>query len=261
MAAVLRMSLLIGVLAALASPAAAQGPELCGGKAIPVRIAEAVDGGSVKLSDGRVVRLASVIAPLPIDADRKAMLRAKTLLSEIVAAKDATLYLASEAKDRYGRLTALAIELEGKTWLEAKMLERGLARVFMPANEKCAAALLQFEALARNARKEFWSEAKFGVYDAQDIAALLAAEGRFVVVEGRVRRVGDSRRRLYLDFGRRFREDFTIIVPDTVRKTLTAQASDPKSWRGKRVRVRGIVISWGGPAIELNTAQAIELLE
>jgi hypothetical protein len=120
--------------------------------------------------------------------------------------------------------------------------------------------LLQFESKARSARIGFWNEPKFGVFDAQNIEGLLAAEGRFVVVEGTVRRVGESRGRLYLDFGRRFREDFTVIVTDRLRKSLIAQGSDLKSWRGKRIRVRGILFSWGGPAMEINSGQAIELL-
>jgi len=241
--------------------AAAETPEICGGKPATVQISEVLDGASLKLSDGRVVRLANVIAPLPIDADRAAMQRSKDVLQEIANGKRATLYLSSEEKDRYGRIPAQAVSIEDKIWLEAELLKRGSARVFPAASEKCAKALLGFEAVARSSRTGIWNEARFGVMDARDEPALLAAEGRFVVVEGTIRRVGDARRRLYLDFGRRFKEDFTIIVPDTVRKSLTAQGSDPKSWRGKRVRVRGILFSWGGPAMEINLAQAIELLD
>ncbi len=241
--------------------AVAETPDVCGGRPAAVQIAEALDGASLKLADGRVVRLANVIAPLPIDADRAAMQRAKETLGAIANGKAATLYLSSADKDRYGRISAAAISIEDKVWLEAELLVRGNVRVYPPADARCAKALLAFEAVARSSRKGIWGEAKFSVMDAQNEAALLEAEGRFAVVEGSVRRVGESRRQLYLDFGRRFKEDFTIIVPDTVRKSLLAQGSDPKSWRGKRVRVRGILFSWGGPAIEITHAQAIELLD
>lgn len=241
--------------------AAAETPDICGGKPVAAQIAEAFDGASLKLSDGRIVRLANVIAPLPIDADRAAMLRSKDVLGEIANGKRATLYLSSEEKDRYGRISAQAVLVEEKIWLEAELLKRGSVRVFPAASEQCVKALLGFETVARSARLAIWSETKFGVMDAQNEAALLAADGRFAVVEGTIRRVGEARRRLYLDFGRRFKEDFTIIVPDSVRKSLIAQGSDPKSWRGKRVRVRGILFSWGGPAMEINRAQAIELLD
>jgi len=244
-----------------AGAAAAEGPEICGGKASPVQIVEALDGASLKLADGRIVRLANVIAPLPIDADRPSMQRAKDALAEIANGKQATIYLLSAAKDRYGRISAQAVSIEDKVWAEAELLERATVRVVPSPNEKCFRTLLGFEAPARSAGRGIWKEAKFSVMDAQNETALAASDGRFMVVEGRVRRVGESRRRLYLDFGRRFKEDFTIIVPENVRKHLAQQSSDPKSWRGKRVRVRGILFSWGGPAIEINMAQAIELLD
>lgn len=241
--------------------ASAQEQAACGGKPYPVRIAEALDGHSLRLADGRVVRIANLIAPLGIDGDSKALARARAALGEIVNGKDATLFLESESADRYGRLSAQAIRVEGKLWLEAHLVEHGIARVYFVTNAECAKALLQHEANARIAKAGLWAESKFAVFDAEAVDALLAAEGRFVVVEGTVRHVGEARRRLYLDFGRRFTKDFTIILPDNVRKTLAAAGSDPKSWRGKRIRVRGILFSWGGPAIELNQAQAIELLD
>jgi len=242
-------------------PAAAESPLHCGGKPVAVRIAEALDGTSLKLGDGREVKLAHVIAPLPIDGDEKAVQRAKEVLAEITHGKAATLFLASDARDRYGRISAQAILIEEKIWLEAEMLSRGIARVLPSANDKCVKVLLQYETKARATHAGFWKEAKFEIFDAENIEGLLAAEGRFALVEGTIRRVGEARGRVYLDFGRRFTEDFTIVVPDNIRKMLAAQGSDPKSWRGRRVRVRGILFSWGGPAIEVNLAQAIELLD
>jgi endonuclease YncB( thermonuclease family) len=242
-------------------PAIAQDPALCGGKPAAVRIVEALDGAALKLADGRTVRLISVIAPLPIDGESEAVMLARNALAEIANGKEASLFLSSDAKDRYGRIAAQAVLIDGKIWLEAEMLARGFARVYPTPNDKCMKALLQYEAKARSAQAGFWKDAKFGVFGAEDIEALLAAEGRFVIVEGTIRRVGEARGRIYLDFGRRFTEDFSIVVPDNIRKTLLAQGSNPKSWRGRRVRVRGILFSWGGPAIEVNLAQAIELLD
>ncbi len=257
----LRLVLGLALAAAGAGPAAAEGAALCGGKPVAVRIVEAMDGVTLKLSDGRTARLANVIGPVPLDGDAQAVARARTALGAIANGTDALLYLSSDATDRYGRISAQAVSIEGKRWLEAEMLSRGIARVFLPADDKCAKALLALEAAARAARAGLWSGEKFGVFDAAAADTLLANEGRFVIVEGVIRRVGEARGRVYLDFGRRFTEDFTIIVPDGVRKILVAQGSDPKNWRGKRIRVRGILFSWGGPAIEINLASAIERLE
>lgn len=242
-------------------PAAAEEAAVCGGKAITARITEVLDGASVRLEDGRVVRLAYVVPPMPIDGDRQALLRAKEALAEMAKDKFAAIYLSSDAIDRYGRLSAHSILIDEKIWLEGELLSRGFVRALPVADDRCMTALLSHESKARSPSKGIWTGGNFGVFDAKNIEALLEAEGRFVVVEGTVRRVGESRGRLYLDFGRRFREDFTIIVPDRTRKIFAARGSDLKSWRGKRIRVRGILFAWGGPAIEINMAQAIELLD
>lgn len=232
----------------------------CDGKQMFGRIAEAVDGASLRLADGRVIRLATVIAPLPIDGDPESVARAKAVLAEIANGKDATVFFSSDAADRYGRLSASAVMLEGKQWLEAALLARGVVRVYQAQNEKCMKALLAHEEKARAEAAGFWREAKFRVFEAEETDLLHAAAGRFAVVEGTIRRVGEARGRLYLDFGRRFTEDFTVIVPDNLRKNFAQRGSDPKSWRGKRIRVRGILFSWGGPAMEINLVQAIEFL-
>jgi micrococcal nuclease len=245
----------------LASAAVAQEAALCGGNPIPARVIEVLDANTLKLDDDRVVRFTNVILPLPIDGDSEAAMRAKKSLSEIVNGKGAAVFMSSETKDRYGRMSAHGVVIDGIGWLEAALLSRGIARVFPGPNDKCTKTLLQFEDKARALRVGLWQEPRFQILDAGAIEALLAAEGRFVVVEGVVRRVGEARGRIFLDFGRRFTEDFTIIVPDQLRKSLTALGSDPKSWRGRGVRVRGVLFSWGGPAIELNLASAIELLD
>lgn len=261
----LRLALILifglGLAASGAGTAVAGDPSLCGGKPVAVRIVEATDGVTLRLSDGRTARLASVIAPMPIDGDAQAVVRAREALGALVNGKEALVFLSSEATDRYGRLFAQAVSIEGKLWLEAEMLSRGIARVFLAPNAECAMALLALEARARASRSGLWSGETFGLFDAASTDRLLANEGRFVIVEGTIRRVGEARGRIYLDFGRRFTEDFTVIVPDKVRKSLAAQGSDPKNWRGKRIRVRGILFSWGGPAMEINVAQAIERLE
>lgn len=249
------MLLLAGFYAASAEESAP-----CGSKSELVRIIEALDGASLKLEDGRVVRLASVLPPMPLDGDRMALLRAKEALAEIANGKTAALFLSAHGKDRYSRIQAQRILIDDKIWLEAELLARGIARVLPSADDKCMTALLQHEAKARAARIGFWNESKFAVFDAENAEALLALEGRFALVEGVIRRVGEQRGRIYLDFGRRFTEDFTVIVPDRLRKVLAAKGSDPKSWRGRRIRVRGILFSWGGPAMEINLVQAIELL-
>jgi hypothetical protein len=168
----------------------------------------------------------------------------------------------ADAKDRYGRLIAQVALADEPRWLTAELVASGLLRVAPNAGElACADALLAREREARAAKKGLWAEKRFEVQKADALTELLAAKGRFAVVEGTVHRIGETSGRTYLDFGRRYTEDFTIVIPRLARDAFQAAGVDLKSMRGKRVRVRGILYSSGGPAIETRSPQALELLE
>lgn len=232
----------------------------CGGKPVAAFAAEALDATALRLADGSEIKLVTVIGPSVADGDDAAEARALAALKQLTGGRKLTVFAAAD-KDRYGRILARAVLIENNIWLEAALAEKGFLRVRPDPNENCTKALFAAEQKARAAGAGLWAEKKFQVLDARDIPALTEALGRFVIVEGTIRRVGETKPRLYLDFGRRFTEDFTIVVPNTVRTSLGAKGSDPKNWRGKRVRVRGVLISWGGPAIEINTAAAIEFVD
>ena len=231
----------------------------CGGKPVAAVAAEAIDATSLRLADGSEIKLVTVIGPSAADGDDVAEARALAALKQLTAGRKLTIFAAGD-KDRYGRILARAVRIENDIWLEAALAEKGFLRVRPDPNETCTKALLAAEQKARAAGAGLWADKKFQVLDARDIPALTEALGRFVIVEGTIRRVGETKPRLYLDFGRRFTEDFTIVIPNSLRNSLTIKGSDPKNWRGKRVRVRGVLISWGGPAIEINTAAAIEFV-
>ncbi len=146
-------------------------------------------------------------------------------------------------------------------WLQAALVADGILRVAPEAGEPaCSAALLPFEHKARVARAGLWAEARFALQNAQDLAALNAAAGRFAVVEGIVTRVGEAGGRLFLDFGRRYMEDFTLVVSREARPAFESAGVDLKALKGKKVRARGVLFPWGGPAIELRKPAALEVV-
>jgi endonuclease YncB( thermonuclease family) len=253
--------LLAGTAVALATAARSDPRSVeCGGKRTDAVAGGAIDAVTLRLADGTEVKLGGVIGPSAVDGDDAAEALALSALRKLSDGKKLAIF-AAEGKDRYGRMPARAVLIENEIWLEAAMIELGLLRVLPTGNEACAKALLAIEQKARAAQVGLWTEKKFQIFVAADVPALTEALGRFAVVEGTIRRVGDTKARLYLDFGRRFTEDFTIVVPNAVRNSLVTKGLDPKNWRGKRVRVRGVLVSWGGPAIEINATTAIELLD
>ena len=85
---------------------------------------------------------------------------------------------------------------------------------------------------------------------AEDPAGILAVRGRFAVVEGKVLSVRESGGTIYVNFGRRWSEDFTVTVLKRNERSFTAAGLALKKLAGQRVRVRGTIEERGGPWIE-----------
>lgn len=221
------------------------------------------DGMTLRLADGRELRLAGVVAANVLDGDAAAVTQAIDALNAIAAGKSLTLHGSNDVRDRYGRVVAQAA-LTGSSarWLQADLVAAGWLRAAPEASAlPCAASLLDAENEARAGRKGLWRVARFAVMAADDLAALNAATGRFAVVEGVIHHIGETASRTYLDFGRRYSKDFTIVVPRAARGGFTAARINLKSLRGQRVRVRGVLFSSGGPAIEIRQPASLELLK
>ncbi|HYD99743.1 MAG TPA: thermonuclease family protein, partial [Alphaproteobacteria bacterium] len=105
------------------------------------------DGATLVLADGTAVRL-SGIEPGPGAA---AALRGLALGREVALEADGA------ARDRYGRRVAQVRRADG-LWLQAALVERGLARVRGAADHRGALRpLLAVEAAARAARRGGWA--------------------------------------------------------------------------------------------------------
>jgi endonuclease YncB( thermonuclease family) len=226
-----------------------------------VEALSARDGATLRLKDGREVRLAGIIAANALDGDSNASVRAMDGLNALVAGKSLILY-GPKASDRYGHVVAqVAFRDDPAHWLQADLVSAGIVRVTPEmSGASCAKSLLDLEAEARAGHKGLWQEAHFNIQGAENTDALTAATGRFAVVEGVVRRVGETSSRTYLDFGRRYNQDFSIMIPRSARAGFAAAGIDLKSLRGKRVRVRGVLFSSGGPAIEIRNPASLEIV-
>ena len=84
--------------------------------------------------------------------------------------------------------------------------------------------------------------------------------GRFAIVEGVVRSVGERRDRTYLNFGRDWKDDMTVTIPKRTWTTLVERGLSAAALKGKRVRVRGVLEEWQGVAMEITAADMLEVL-
>lgn len=244
-----------------------------------VRIVDIVDGDTVVLADGREVRMIGIQAPkLPLGRKGFAAWplspEAKARLVALSKGKQATLRYGGEREDRHGRVLAhiFAAGAHGEVWLQRRMLEEGLARVYtFPDNRSCAAALLAAEQKARKDRRGIWRDPYYAVRKAGDAEALERLEGRFELVEGAVVSAALVRNRLYLNFGSDYREDFTVTVNERDIKLFQrtepwasllrqegSSGRDIRGLAGTPLRIRGWLGRYNGPEIVATHPEQIE---
>ena len=239
----------------LASPCLAA----CGrtaGRVHAVSVDERLD---IELSDGRIVRLGGLDAP---NADRGAPELAKAtrnFLSGRLIGREADLILLAGGTDRWGRTVAdLSLPDSQTRSAAAALLTAGYARVRPEFETRgCAAERLMIEEGARQAGLGIWRDPDFTVIQSSNSAELRRRAGRFVVVEGVVRRVGFARSRLYLELVPR--DGPTIVVARKLETALAREGRPVGALVGRTIRTRGALDDRFGPRIEVADPAMIEI--
>ena len=165
--------------------------------------------------------------------------------------------------DRWGRAFARIVVVDGASRLDLAhgLVEEGLALVDAgEADRLCAVELLALEATARERGLGLWASGRYKPVAADDLPRLQELVGSFALVEGRVRSVGERKQRAYLNFGEDWATDFTITIPKRSWTILRQRGVSVASLRGRKVRVRGVIDEWRGPALELVAGEMLELL-
>ncbi len=265
-AAQLALRALALLLMASGTAAAGSGcPDGAVAAAAPVTVAEVVAGDTVRLGDGRIVRLAGIEAPrLPLGAPPGTPWpladAAKSVLESLLAGATVTVLAPPGAEvDRYGRPHASLRLADGRDVAMA-LVGAGLARVrWGPGEAGCAPKLLATEGPARAAKRGLWALPDYAVRAAGD-SSLAGEIGLYELVEGRPTSVGQGIRMTFIDFGHIYWRDFTIMVPDSVAKALVDAGTPVRDMVGRRIRVRGVIEAAGGPAIRLWDPLQIEFV-
>lgn len=240
---------LVLALALAAMPGRADAPPACLPPPTLTGEIAAFDGLDLRLTDGRILRLPDVRpAPggrLPAVAGQRVRLHG------------------AGPPDRWGRLPVAGITLlDGAgagMWLEGALVSSGAALVAPQAGAVCLPELLAREAAARAAKAGLWADPAAQPIAADDLQRLGALVGRYVLVEGRVRGVGERANTVYLNFGHHWREDFTVTLRARDARQLGADPQGVSRLAGRVVRVRGYVQLRGGPLIEAVPA-AVEVV-
>src|SRR5689334_11913016 len=156
-------------------------------------VREVVDGDTVLLESGLVVRLIGIQAPKlalgrPGFEDWPSGEAARSALAAMVLNQPVQLRYGGETRDRYGReLGQLFVTGDAPVWVQAEMLKAGMARVYsFPDNRACLGELLAVESRARVLSLGIWADPYYSVRRADRPAVLLPLAGHYELVEGRV---------------------------------------------------------------------------
>jgi endonuclease YncB( thermonuclease family) len=256
-AVVIAAASLTAIAPAQAASSPAQLPSLGGGTVRTV-----IDGDTVRLDDGRTVRLVGVSAPeLNPERSRRNIVEpfakeARAALAELVAGRSVTLRAGQTPEDRFGRVLAHLVRSDG-LWIQGELLRRGAVMVYtFPDNRALAKEMLALEAEARAARRGLWGFKETGVQPADE--ALVREH--FALVEGRVAKVARVRDTIFLNFGADYRRDFTVRLRPATARALGAAGIDVMRLEGARVQVRGWVFEENGPMIDVTHAEQMAKL-
>ncbi|WP_245473877.1 thermonuclease family protein [Bradyrhizobium zhanjiangense] len=214
------------------------------------RVAAIVDARSVRLDDGREIRLTGI----------EPTATTNLALTSLLAGRDVTLRSSDDTPDRYGRQNALVFVGESDASVQATLLAEGDAIVSAEiADRDCAAALMAWEAEARRQKKGSWADPS-AIKNAESPDDILAGIGRFMVVEGKVLSVRQAGAMTYLNFGRNWTRGFAATISKRTLPAFESAGITLKSLENRRIRVRGWVEGNTGPRIDIRLVGQVELL-
>ncbi|VAW14638.1 hypothetical protein MNBD_ALPHA09-2167 [hydrothermal vent metagenome] len=250
-----------------AAPARGQTPDCKLVTSGTATVTSVIDGDTVGLDDGSQVRLVGTQAPkLPLGRKNFPVWplapEAKAGLAELTLGKTVELRYGGLRKDRHGRRLAHLFAGDDQTWVQEEMIARGLARTYSFAdNRSCVRRLQKREARARGEELGIWSLDYYALRQASETGELLDLVNSFQLVEGRIAAVAKVRGRVFLNFGKNYRDDFTAVIsPGDVRRFANGSI-DLMALKGATIRVRGWVERFNGPSIDVTHPEQIEILK
>lgn len=204
------------------------------------RVERVIDGDSLRLSDGRSIRVLGINTPELARDRRPAEPLARRARNELEnwLSKNRVVWLqyGPQRKDRHGRTLAWVFHGEHRQSLAAFLLSKGLGfQVAVAPNDRYWQCLSVIENRSKNKRLGVWSKAYYQAVPASDAGAEAAGFRR---VHGRVTKVDRSRSAWWIELDDR--------VAIRIDHRLEGDFSlSPQHWLGKKLQLRGWLV-WRG---------------
>ncbi len=212
-----------------------------------VRVERVLDGDTVKLADGRSVRVIGINAPEIAHRQQPSQAlgpEAKAAAQAFVRAANyqVRLALGDQPQDRYGRTLAHVYDKKGQS-LAASLARQGLAfAIAIPPNNHQAQCLFQLQQRARRHNLGVWGSP---AWRARQSLSLARADTGFMRIRGRVERVTvNSAAWLELE------GKLVVRVAKSDWRTFGAsggfKVKDWQAMRGRELELQGWVVKRGG---------------
>lgn len=230
-----------------------------------IKVVEVIDGDTVKLSDGRLLRYIGLDTPEVRVKDKGGgfnyrpqpfSLEAKEFNRKLVEGRFVRIEFDIEKTDRYGRL--LGYCFVDNIFVNARLIEQGYAVLYTyPPNVKYVDLLVASQKKARETKKGLWGS--FPVINHSQANKYI---NQIRSVEGVVVGIYKSAKCVFLNFGQDYRSDFTVVIFNNALGAFSKEGIDPESfYEGKEIRVTGKIREYNGPEIIVNSPYEIEVLD
>lgn len=227
------------------------------------RVTEVIDPLTLRLHDGKTVRLIGLDMPdLNFHDPGDLSVTAQKILTDFLLNQDVKVYQTASPKagrkNRMGHDIAHIEKKDDGTWVQGMLISLGLARVRTQKNNtELNSEMLELEKTARNNEQGLWDIEEYKLLSPETAESKI---GSYQIIEGIVQKVGSSKNTLFLNFGANWRDDFTISLERSIIRELSRSGYNPREWGGQKVRVRGWLESYNGPHIKLDHTERLEYL-
>lgn len=229
-----------------------------------IRVTEVIDGDTVRLADGRLLRYIGVDTPEMrvkkqnrfIYSPQPYALEAKKLNSKLVEGQYIKIEFDVEKTDVYGRL--LGYCFVGNTFVNAKLAEEGFAVLCtIPPNVKYADIFVRSQKDARENKRGLW-----GAYETIAHTEAGSYINQIRTVRGKIIGIRMAKRCIFLNFGKRYKDDFTVVIFNNSLPYFHKKGIDPLTYyKSKTVEVSGRIKEYNGPQIIVNDPADIRIID
>lgn len=200
-----------------------------------VAVATVHDGDTLRLKDGRRVRVIGINAPETAARGRpaEALASPATQFARRFVGREITLVYDRESQDRYGRTLAHVFSKEGRS-LAAAVLQEGLAfPVAVPPNLAAADCFAGRADEARKSGKGVWSHRSWRAADVKSLSADVAG---FQRIRGKVTKISGSRD-IWLEM------DGAVVLKIAAADRRYFADQQWLTWKGRTIEVQGWLVS------------------